>query len=797
MALNIAVQTEAGARAAEKKSLRNEIQHKLPIFWFLHDDQPAEEFEVACPTFPLFHPKNDKTLIKIVGLDDCETYGYHNGTDWKITSLPQELKAGTTTLRIFCYTYPNPHRSVTPERHSDLGSRSPALILGSLADAPSGPRKPWPLMYACDMAAGVERISDLRGTSTLAGIKFTTETAFQAVFVNKEYRSSTYSENLKIWEWGKGGALATATRAGRTEDGLWAKVRQHVCSKCSAKMNRQALTREDFKTGGLLEKLQIKDLKTILRTHLHARRLNGTLDSRSQVVSRILSKQICVNWDAVKEPSIIPVDEVDKVIRDLIIQPVAAVQEKPLKKKRKRTKRNANGDSSSLSDLPSEFENAPAAKPATPVLPEQSAILNQKPADLLSGNGEKREGVNGGKEGQEGGDGGHDTGNKGGNDADSGGPPILVTKDSVITLVISDERKGAHPHKPKTQTLIQTPELRLKVDEPGAGGGGGVVHIETRIILKEWRNGKWFRRLGENEMGKHSVYYAWMLLTLPIDLMYLYGDIYPPGQVGFFEPIGSTFVDDAKPGEGGFGAYLVKAHTDTSLRADWDADTNSWTILIHVVAEAGVNSDDMLVFIQNRDAVLHERAQARLMDNGRNLSSEGDVRPPKKIRTKLTPAKHDQRKVVKKEKHDHQAQACVDHLNTMFGADPVVLAIQLTPHNLKTKAMAMATIHQRARTLFHIMDTCRLTPDGYEIKAIHLHTFLDRSSDWVKQLCDVGRLLAQYSELPGVHQWLETQIKAGGQKGCKTHLEELGRVVEREAAAAKDALTKAIEDDVL
>ncbi|KAJ7063793.1 hypothetical protein B0H15DRAFT_807804 [Mycena belliarum] len=258
---NIAAQTEVGARTAVKNSLRVEIQHRLTVFWFLkaslyqssfdlnlsqtsQDNEPPSEFEIACPTFPFFHPKNDKTLVRMVGLEDCETYGYHNGTAWKITGLAQELKAGITILwmcwphvracsygetpssasdtsprkrslpspidmessppKRFQFTYPNPNRSVTPDeeyRSSPPPSSSPVPSLPvkpiwdvapttqhtplSLVDAPEGPHRPWPLKYACDMDSGFHQITELRGSFSPAGPKFTTETAFHATFVNK------------------------------------------------------------------------------------------------------------------------------------------------------------------------------------------------------------------------------------------------------------------------------------------------------------------------------------------------------------------------------------------------------------------------------------------------------------------------------------------------------------------------------------------------------------------------------------------------------------------------------------
>ncbi|KAJ7455278.1 hypothetical protein B0H11DRAFT_2244565 [Mycena galericulata] len=281
---NNAAQTESGARAVEKNDMHTEIQQKLTVFWFLSDDKPPEEYEVACTTRPFWHPKNDKTIIKMVGAENCETYGYHNGTSWKITSLPQELKPGTTTIHLrsphvrncdfgqqspFIETSPRKRHgsmisvedsptkrprhigSSSSDVYDDFDRRSPnrdslppssppppsSPILGpftapvtpllSLADAPPGSRKPWPLMYACDMAAGFRKVISLQGTGAPDGTHFKTDTAFQVAFPDHRYYSSTYNDNMRVWVWARDQVfpLKKAVDAGRTQAGRWSELR--------------------------------------------------------------------------------------------------------------------------------------------------------------------------------------------------------------------------------------------------------------------------------------------------------------------------------------------------------------------------------------------------------------------------------------------------------------------------------------------------------------------------------------------------------------------------------------------
>lgn len=89
--------------------------------------------------------------------------------------------------------------------------------------APRGARgRGWPWRYVCDMAAGFEAIQRFRDEG------MNTKAAFALAFPGCEFASSTFSDNVKIWNRAREvpGEVEQWRRHGRTEPGLWSAFRK-------------------------------------------------------------------------------------------------------------------------------------------------------------------------------------------------------------------------------------------------------------------------------------------------------------------------------------------------------------------------------------------------------------------------------------------------------------------------------------------------------------------------------------------------------------------------------------------
>ena len=57
-------------------------------------------FTVSTPEYPYFHPKDCETLVQVLGLGVCTTYGVYDrkSKKWTITSLAQKVIIGSKLL---------------------------------------------------------------------------------------------------------------------------------------------------------------------------------------------------------------------------------------------------------------------------------------------------------------------------------------------------------------------------------------------------------------------------------------------------------------------------------------------------------------------------------------------------------------------------------------------------------------------------------------------------------------------------------------------------------------------------
>ncbi|KAJ7273892.1 hypothetical protein C8J57DRAFT_1224801 [Mycena rebaudengoi] len=183
--------------------------------------------KMIVPHFPFFHPKDDEAICAVVG--KCTTYSWYNSKSWVTTNLPQSVKADSVLcLRALGITRcpggpfttsrkralsppafddsPSPNRirrCISPVDPVDTIFIKKELLLscqGDIIDLTSGDdvnlsstdkTKPWPLKYACDMVSGLELMGTIPGRH---------QNAFNVVFPDCIWKSSTYYDHLGIWK---------------------------------------------------------------------------------------------------------------------------------------------------------------------------------------------------------------------------------------------------------------------------------------------------------------------------------------------------------------------------------------------------------------------------------------------------------------------------------------------------------------------------------------------------------------------------------------------------------------------
>ncbi|KAJ7455279.1 hypothetical protein B0H11DRAFT_1926160 [Mycena galericulata] len=535
------------------------------------------------------------------------------------------------------------------------------------------------------------------------------------------------------------------------------------------------LTRADFKSPGHLADAKLKDLKDLLRAHQNVLKLRSGNMSRAQAVTRVVSASIPARWDQILANTSGPMDKVDQVIHCIVFrvktstQPDAQDKEKPPKKNQSEDEESSLTEPDPDSDCPKSpgIVTSKLYGVSVGLTPKFSSVAGtsedvapdikklkvpaEAPADILP-------------------------------DAAKEGPkpvlaPIIVDDNSVITVLIIDNRVGAHPHDHKTIIGPQRAGFYLVVDLMGT------VHIRTEAVVDLWTESQWFVRLGN-------------------DVFYVYGDIYIPGTVpdpkSKLQPIAFTYVDAAETEP----AYLMQFYQDppfTDLIAQWEDSTSTWLVQIQICVESDLPPGHLPLLTAERDEALSLREEKRRINahkRGRSTSSTSPPSPPhirdnppkpkrKKSRKKMSSEEQSENKAHSKQKQRDQFDACVAHLAKTFGSDVVVNLIS-DPHQRKTKHM-VATVKQWASKIFEIMETCKVTADGLEIRAVHVQKFTGRSPDWVKQALDVGKLLqnARICALPGVRTWLDTKY---GDVGMKSYLVEFRKVVKKaEEVAAEEA----------
>ncbi|KAJ7238236.1 hypothetical protein C8J57DRAFT_1246654 [Mycena rebaudengoi] len=183
--------------------------------------------KMIVPHFPFFRPKDDEAICAVVG--KCTTYSWYNSKSWVTTNLPQSVKADSVLcLRALGITRcpggpfttsrkralsppafddsPSPNRirrCISPVDPVDTIFIKKELLLsrqGDIIDLTSGDdinlssmdkTKPWPLKYACDMVSGLELMGTIPGRR---------QNAFNVVFPDCIWKSSTYYDHLGVWK---------------------------------------------------------------------------------------------------------------------------------------------------------------------------------------------------------------------------------------------------------------------------------------------------------------------------------------------------------------------------------------------------------------------------------------------------------------------------------------------------------------------------------------------------------------------------------------------------------------------
>ncbi|KAJ7078593.1 hypothetical protein B0H15DRAFT_954493 [Mycena belliarum] len=819
---NIAAQTEVGARTAVKNSLRVEIQHRLTVFWFLkaslyqssfdlnlsqtsQDNEPPSEFEIACPTFPFFHPKNDKTLVRMVGLEDCETYGYHNGTAWKITGLAQELKVGITILWM---RSPHPSQALIAITHRYGVLASQKCILR--------------------FHLGVKKLHGVLTTRSLAITWIVTKNVlvdWDAVRNQDAVPSSPVDKFIQKR------LKATMTSSAWQEPlSDMSDLEEALPRPIEKKESKSDLENGDLDRNKLVEVTPQDGLQDLAKTDapipvlpvtentlkLDAKQAGpvppntapGTLDPATvgddmrdpntavgalapAVVGDVQDPNTATGAGAALDPNLVAVHPLDPAAVGDVRDPNTAVGAlAPAVVGDVQDPNMATGAGAALG--PDSVAVPAVGDVGTP----NTAAGTLAPAmvgDVQDPNAATGTGTMLGPDSMAVpavGDVGAPNTAAGAlaflvdvNSAGAGGPltldpslaelaPKWPTEDSILSILVNDQRKGAHVYSPKTVVVPQSSKFSLHIDE------NWVVYMDAQKILEAWSMSPWFTP-GRN-----------------MDPSYVYANFYvhgqqPPDELHY--AVAYAYMDEHNKDDEGLSTYQMSMfdlsesrHPGcSSLRAFWDPETDGWALVLMVVDETGVLPDDLSHFITQRESKQSQQNQ-RSVKRSRSPSKAPTPPPPdmtlppppKKSRKKLTATEKEENRLKTKQEYDSQFDACVDHLGAVFGQDIVVMTIRDTPQKFKTKALCVSVIHQWSQKIYSILDTCR-TPQGFHIKAVHVQKYLGRSADWVKQAKDIGGMLHDYDQnkLPAAaNLWIKTKF---GDEGFKTHRDEFAQVIKK------------------
>ncbi|KAJ6542573.1 hypothetical protein B0H19DRAFT_1126218 [Mycena capillaripes] len=269
---------------AQKSRYRVEEKYSIQVLYYTKDDTPPLPFTVYCPDYPHFHPSQDKGMVTVLGIEACEVFGVFSAPSntWSIASSAQKVNIGRILrLRSPLVTRcqepdvvpvfkrersgtesegsPTPVRrkransdvfagdnfvsssapptsptmsiisinSTQPdEPEPPMSSQAVPSGLESLRNAPPGPRgRGWPFMYVVDMAVGFREMVRLQQTQHK-----TRAEAFPLVF-RKEYNSSTYSDNFRIWEKSDKALKLKLEKLGRSSGGEWTVLTNAIKGK--------------------------------------------------------------------------------------------------------------------------------------------------------------------------------------------------------------------------------------------------------------------------------------------------------------------------------------------------------------------------------------------------------------------------------------------------------------------------------------------------------------------------------------------------------------------------------------